>query len=58
MNLPIWSAYILAPVLVVAFAWDALWQSKSPVVIGACLVGAGLVCAAVLHAYSHLTSKK
>lgn len=58
MKLPIWSAYILAPVLVVAFAGDVIWQSESPWPLVGYAVGAGLVCASVMHGWSALTTKK
>lgn len=58
MNLPIWSAYLIAPALILAFTGKVIFTSKSPLPIAAFAIGSGLLCAAVIHGYSYLTSKK
>jgi hypothetical protein len=50
-NLPIWSAYLIAPALLLLFAGKVIVSSPAPLVIAAFAVGSGLVCAAVLHGY-------
>ena len=57
-KLPIWSAYIIAPLFLLAVAGKVIWRSESPMFIAGCTIGSGLLCAAVMHAYSALTTKK
>jgi hypothetical protein len=50
MRLPIWSAYFIAPAVILAIAFKVILRSESPVSLVAMLVGCGLFCAAVMHA--------
>jgi len=48
-DLPIWAAYILAPILIFLFGFTVIRDSGHWVVGTAIAVGAGLFCAAVMH---------
>jgi hypothetical protein len=50
MRLPIWSAYFIAPAVLLGIAWKVIVRSESPVALVAMLVGCGLFCATVMHA--------
>ena len=50
-NIPVWLAYILAPVFILLCAMPVMIRSESPVVLAAASIGCGLLCAATLHAY-------
>ena len=57
MKLPIWSAYLIAPALILAFSWRMLVTSESRGVIAVYAVVAGLFCAVVVHAYVWVRSQ-
>lgn len=50
-KLPIWSAYLIAPFLILACAFRVLMRSDSPVLIGTFAIVSGVACAAALHGY-------
>lgn len=49
--MPIWIAYIAAPLLLLAFMSGVIWRSESPMFLTLFAIGSGLVCAACLHGY-------
>jgi ABC-type uncharacterized transport system permease subunit len=50
-QLPVWSAYLLAPALIAAASWNVIMRSESPFLLLACAIGSGLVCAGAVHGY-------
>ena len=56
-NMPIWAAYIVAPILVLAFSFKVIMGSDSPVVLAVAMIVCGLLCASVLHAYIALKNR-
>ena len=55
--LPIWSAYILGPALVVLLGFNSLREAESPMLVGIMLALCGLGCAAILHLVQFLRGK-
>lgn len=55
--MPIWLAYVVTPVLLLLFAGKVILGSESPLLLVAIMVSAGLICAAVLHAYIAIKGK-
>lgn len=49
--MPIWIAYLAAPLLLLAFTSGVIWRSESPLILILFAVASGLVCAACLHGY-------
>ena len=55
-NLPVWSGYLIAPVLILAFSLQVILKSENRFILVVFAIGCGLMCAGVLHGY--LTIKK
>ena len=56
-NMPIWAAYIVAPILVLAFSFKVIRGSDSPAFLLVAVLACGLLCASVLHAYVALKNR-
>jgi len=50
MRLPIWSAYFIAPAVILAIASKVILRSDGPFALAAMCAGCGLFCAAAMHA--------
>ena len=48
---PIWSAYLIAPILTCVFGAETIMKSESPGILWIGSAVLGLLCAGVLHAY-------
>ncbi len=49
--LPVWSAYLIAPALILAASWRVMMQSESPFLILAFAIVSGLICGGAVHGY-------
>lgn len=56
-KLPIWSAYLIAPPLILLFAFQAIRRSDDPTILIAFSILCGLICAAALHGYVAIKRK-
>ena len=56
-NMPIWAAYIVAPLLLLAFSFKVIMGSDSPAFLLVAMLACGLLCASVLHAYIALKNR-
>jgi hypothetical protein len=55
-KLPIWTAYIVAPLFLLAIMLKVIWTSDNTWLLVSFALISGLVCAAILHAYIRLKS--
>lgn len=53
-NMPTWSGYVAAPLLILVFGHEVILNSDNPGILIAILIAIGLVCGAVLHAFVYL----
>lgn len=56
-KLPVWSAYIIAPLFLLGCGFTVIANSDRPVTIGGFMIGCGLICAAALHGYVWIKGK-
>jgi hypothetical protein len=47
MKLPAWSALIIAPLLIMAFSFNAIRRSENPTALALVMLGISLVCGVV-----------
>lgn len=55
--LPIWSAYIIIPALLLVSSTPTLLSSPSPITLAAIMFGIAIGCAAIFHLVMYLKSK-
>jgi len=51
LQLPLWSAYIIAPLFVLASGWKVYRESNDPIRLAAIMFAGGFACAVIFHLY-------